>query len=1097
MSARGVVRRSVRTRFVLAAYAASGAAGLIYEVVWHRGLALVLGSTSIATAIVLAVFLGGLAFGSYVFGATASGTVRPLRLYAVLELAIALSAAGLMLVWSDASWWSSAVGWLAGDSSAGLLVTRLLIASLFLLLPVVLMGGTFPVLARYGLAPFGEGWVPVLYAVNTQGAVAGAAASGFLLLPALGAARTTAVAMALNGAAAVVALLLERGQDQPAPSWDSAVDTNRQVADPVMRRRAAMRAVWLILALSGAVTLAFEVVWTRALTLVLGSSTYAFATMLATYIGGLAIGALAGARAAARTARPLAFLVWTQVATAVGALVALHLMPQLPIAFLYMFRLTGDHPVALQLGMSALAALIMFPTAISQGMVFPVGVHVAAGGRRDAGAPVGLAYAVSTIGAVAGALAATFWLIPTFGIDGAAGALAATSLIAAGIAVLHESHLASRSGGFFAEGAVALTALLLVLLLPRWDPLRLGTGVYRDAPRLLELYASPRDFPRIFELYRPLFYRDGVGASVLVYERPSLAARPHRVLAIDGKVEASTADDMPTQVLSGHLPLMVGARPGRALIIGVASGITLGAVARHPFQEMVAVEIEPAVLEAAHLFREFNHDVLKDPRVRLVVDDGRNYLARASEDFDVIVSEPSNPWIPGSARLFTLEFFELVRRRLRENGVFVQWIQMYGLEPKLLRTVVRTFRAVFPEALAVRPSDGDLLLLGAARPVRLDYARTAEILTDPDVASDLQRIGIREPAEVAIRIVIGGADVQAYAGKGALNADDNALVEFGASGSLYRSTIVDNVQALASHAPAVPMPYIDGLGHTAEARAEIARAVARAYLRARRWSAGQRAATWSLEQTPAVDGWWLVGDAASQLGDLGEAWQAWKWALSLDPAHAAARLGLARIAWRSGDTAEAERLLLPLLGVDRADPAASYLGGLIAARRGAHASATRQFSTALTRWPDVRDRWAVRYALTAILRARGDEAGAAAEERRLAEDLKAWCELLEEAPPPPTGGVSETEAVLDLVAVDRAGVTGVMTRYVLEPLTHFYRGKTLYLLGYRAEAAEALERAIERGGCKTARAYLARARNSGGLPGQGHESDRTRPAVRE
>ncbi|MBI3491344.1 MAG: fused MFS/spermidine synthase, partial [Acidobacteria bacterium] len=851
-------------------------------------------------------------------------------MYAALEFAVAAMAGSLtILVWPQATRWSSFAWRLAGDSVTGLLVARLGVAAVFLLLPAALMGGTFPVLARYR-PPLRsrDSWVPALYTANTLGAVAGAVGSGFLLLPLVGAARTAAAAMSLNAVAAMMALGLARSASAGSTPDSKESDETRSRA-PAVRRRSPWR-IWLLLLLAGAVTLAFEVIWTRALTLVLGSSTYAFATMLATYIGGLALGALVATRLVSSFRQDVPCLIWVQLGSALGALIALHLVPTLPVAFLYMFRLTGDHPVALTVGMSALAVGIMFPTAVSQGMVFPIGVHAVTGGHPDLGGRAGLAYAVSTCGAVLGALITTFWLIPALGIDHAGGAAAAVSLCAAGLAVSDgEEHRIRVAGGV----AIAACALALSMFFPTWDTLRLGAGIYRDAPRLLQLYPSPREFPRIFRHYRPVLHRDGAGASVLVYDRPSLASLPHRVLVIDGKVEASTADDMSTQVLSGHLPLMVGGPSGRALVIGVASGITLGALAQHPFRDIVAAEIEPAVLDAARTFRDFNHDALSDPRVHVVLDDGRHYLAAVTDPFDVIVSEPSNPWIPGSARLFTLEFFQQVRAHLQDGGVFAQWIQLYGLEPNLLRALVRTFQSIFPEVLVVQASDGDLLLLGAARPLRLDYARTAELLTHRQVADDLSRIGIHNPAEIAVRLVLGGADVKTYAGSGVLNTDDNALLEFAASRTLYRDTITANAEALAVHAPTVPMSYIQRLGETADARAQAGRAVSRAYLGGERGTAARRAAEWSQMEAPTADGWWLLGQAASQLGDAAEAGRAWRRALALDPQHADARLALARLAWRRGDLFESGAVLGPLLlHWDTAPAAALYLRGLLTAR---------------------------------------------------------------------------------------------------------------------------------------------------------------------
>jgi len=340
------------------------------------------------------------------------------------------------------------------------------------------------------------------------------------------------------------------------------------------------------------------------------------------------------------------------------------------------------------------------------------------------------------------------------------------------------------------------------------------------------------------------------------------------------------------------------------------------------------------------------------------------------------------------------------------------------------------------------------------------------------VMSDLEQIGIDGPADIATRLLIGGADVRAYAGDGILNTDDNALVEFAAARSLYRNTITDNEQALAAHASAAPKHYIDRMGETSEVRAQAGRAIARAYLRAGQWTPAARAAQWSLEQTASAEAWWLAGEAAMKLGQRADAETAWTRTLALDPDHTSARLALARLAWRSGKLDEAKRVLQPLLADDPRNATARYLSGLIATREGEPALAARHLTAALVLWTDVGDRWAVRYALAAARHAMGEGAQAAAEEARVVEDLKAWCAALADAPPAVDGTLNETDPVVDLMVLDQPGATRVLAQHLLEPLMHFYRGKTLYLLGYWSEAAEALARAVEAGGCDAASRYL-------------------------
>ena len=269
------------------------------------------------------------------------------------------------------------------------------------------------------------------------------------------------------------------------------------------------------------------------------------------------------------------------------------------------------------------------------------------------------------------------------------------------------------------------------------------------------------------------------------------------------------------------------------------------------------------------------------------------------------------------------------------------------------------------------------------------------------------------------------------------------------------------------------MRAIDGLGRTSEARAQTARTIARASLRAGQWTFASRAAQWSLEQAPSADGWWLAGEAAMGLGSRLDAETAWRQSLASDPRHRAARVALARLSWRGGKLAEAKRLLVPLLEEERPDPTALYLAGLIAAREEEYRLAARWLSAALDGWTDAASRWTVRYARAAVRHVLGEEAEAAADEARVVDDLKAACASLADAPAASEATLTESAPVVDLMVFDQAGATRALAQHLLEPLTQFYRGKTLYLLGYWREAASALSRAVQRGGCDPAHHYLA------------------------
>jgi spermidine synthase len=290
-----------------------------------------------------------------------------------------------------------------------------------------------------------------------------------------------------------------------------------------------------------------------------------------------------------------------------------------------------------------------------------------------------------------------------------------------------------------------------------------------------------------------LYYRDGPSATVAVERSASFVS-----LLVNGKADASTAPaDMPTQLMLGHLPLLLHAEPRAILVIGLGSGITAGAVARHPVQRLDVVEIEPAVIEASRFFREEHGDVLTDPRVRVVVGDARNFLLTTEARYDVITSEPSNPWIGGIASLFSLEFFELARRHLQPGGIMLQWIHAYGLLSEDLRMVVETFRTVFPAVSIWQVSPGDFLLLGRVDPAPLDLSLVkARYQTNRAVRRDLERIGLRGWSGLLGYFVLGPEDTARYARGAAVNTDDQLALEFSAPRALYLDTHAENGREL-------------------------------------------------------------------------------------------------------------------------------------------------------------------------------------------------------------------------------------------------------------------------------------------------------------
>ncbi|HXI03140.1 MAG TPA: hypothetical protein VNI57_08175, partial [Candidatus Saccharimonadales bacterium] len=292
-----------------------------------------------------------------------------------------------------------------------------------------------------------------------------------------------------------------------------------------------------------------------------------------------------------------------------------------------------------------------------------------------------------------------------------------------------------------------------------------------------------------------LYYEEGVTATVMVAK--NAGEKENLFLALDGKVDASTAGDIQTQLLVGHVPMLYARTTSDVVVVGYATGMTVGAASLHHVRSLTAVEIEKAVIEASKLFTPYNNDPLSNPKVKIVIGDGRNFLQVTPDKYDVIISEPPNPWMTIAANLFTREYFQMGKDHLKPGGIFCGWVQLYGLPPNLVRAVLRTFGEVFPHISVYMPIPyADLVLLGSERPLEPDIPLMAEKMKDPRVAADLARIGIHSVPELLTYHVLDDAGARAFAGRGPINTDDNAMIEFQAPLSLYAGTRMPNAKAL-------------------------------------------------------------------------------------------------------------------------------------------------------------------------------------------------------------------------------------------------------------------------------------------------------------
>ncbi len=745
---------------------ASGAAGLLYEIVWSKQLAYVLGSSLHAVAAVVASFLAGLAIGARVLGVPLARRGDGARTYAKLELGVAVLGL-LLLPLLRAS--DPLVGQMyraMGGESGAFAAARLGLLFVFLLPPAALMGATLPVLVAHVERDLVGAGLARLYALNTFGAVAGSLAAGFVLLPNLGLSATTFVAASLNVIVALVAWRAGAAAAAPAATAPAPVAAEAVLDAPTRR------IVAILFALSGFGALAFQIAWVRLFGLVFGSSVYSFSAVLGLYLLGIALGAaLVGPRL--KQVATLTGFGLLQLGLAASAALAVQAFPGLPQRMLDMGTAAGGDWRGLLLAETGTVALLIGLPCVLLGAIFPVAVRLLQ--SRDGGHATGTAYAVNTIGTIAGSLIAGFVLVPDLGVQGThVGAVllaAAIGVVAVALAWLRGER--KGMGPVFAVLLVIMAAIF-VGIAPAWDPTLMTAGVYRPAQavKVNAFSAGAVDAVRRATVNdRVLYYREGINASVIL---GTDTQGREKWLRVGGKVDASTLD-METQVLLGLIPAALADSGARALVIGHGSGVTTASVLAGGAGKTEVVELEPGVIAASRWFHAKGEDPLDDPRTTLVMGDARTHLLHSAGRYGLIVSEPSNPWIAGVNNLFTVDFYERVKARLEPDGVFCQWLQLYELSPETWSTLLRSYLTVFPEGQVFCVwRNVDLLLVAAPKGRTLDLAR----LGSPAARRMLDRARIANPERLATYWAAPLSALQPIAGTGVLNRDDRPVVEY-------------------------------------------------------------------------------------------------------------------------------------------------------------------------------------------------------------------------------------------------------------------------------------------------------------------------------
>jgi spermidine synthase len=725
----------------------SGVSALIYQVLWLRMLGWVFGVTIYAASAVWATFMAGLAIGSYAAGVAGDRVRNPLRWFGATEMLIGVTALFTPQLLEALQQLYAHLYPSLPQTLGGLTFARLVIAFAVLIVPTVLMGATLPLVLKASTFRVSSlaAQVGLLYGSNAAGAIVGTLAAGLYLIPTLGIQRTFFVAAALNiviGASAVLLSIVTRPEPSASPASDAPAEVHH-----VEERGIGL--VLVVFTLSGAVSLALEVVWFRVLTLFLRPTVYGFAVMLATILAGISIGSYLVTPLLGRRTRWMAVLAVLELA--IGIAIVLSFRP-----LVYLNQLTSELAPTLSRFMPeylvypiAGSLLAIFPTALLMGVAFPIGLQLWASRTGRTAERVGLFYSLNVGGAIVGSLAGGFLLLPRFGSE--------TSLVLLG---------AVSFGGGIALLAVATASTIS----------RVAIGGAAVAVFSWAIWSSPDPFAQFMAQRYPgtglVWKEEGVEATAVVHQLGSGQNR-RLLMTINGNHQAGT--DYPTTFSHrriGHLPMVVHPAARTALVIGLGGGATAGAVAAHDGAEVDVVELADAVVRAASFFTPINYDVLNRPNVKLRVDDGRNYMMLTSKRYDVITADVTQPIYAGAGNVYSQEYFRLMRRVLKPGGLVMQWIPGTEAEYKL---IARTFMSVFPEATAWA---GGSFFIGSVEPLRLRRRDFEWKLTVPGRAASLKDVRI-ETFEALLEAFTAGPDeIRAFIGDGPLLTDDRPLAEY-------------------------------------------------------------------------------------------------------------------------------------------------------------------------------------------------------------------------------------------------------------------------------------------------------------------------------
>jgi len=802
----------------------SGAAALVYQVVWVRSLTLIFGGSHLAVTVVLSIFMAGLAIGGYAIGKYVDRVQKPLRLYGFLELGIAVFA--LIFMELMKFYPSIYIALAQGKDQSPIYLTfiRTLFSAMALIIPTTLMGGTLPALSQFvSRRPETlRGYLSFLYGFNTFGAVLGALAAGFFFLRFYSVSTTTYIAILTNAFIGLVSILIQDKaaialsfkktkieQEKGLTPEKSTTPSGGSIGENLLPLKLVL---WGI-GVSGFCALGYEVLWSRILSIAVGASVYSFTTMLVAFLAGIALGSEVYGLLPkffrveeTRAERSISWFGIVQIVIGVTALLVTLSIRDIPVNSVRLqnfFLGRGISSFGLRTWSNFLLAFFyMVVPAFFMGVAFPLAGKVYAEHKKRVGSAVGEVLAYNTVGAILGAAISGFIMIYFFGIERSLQMLA---IINIGFGLLIFFSLMNIKLLHIGISSLSIGVLLFLSfnqsVFRIWDMKYFA--IFRSNQP--EAFRTPEMVREAIENTDVLYYGEGIETIV-----SSIKIKGgEQSFITNGRVEASShLQALQCQFTLGHLPMLLNKSPKRVLVVGLGSGMTLGATSVHPsVEEVTLVELEPKVIGVAKTFEKYNHSVLNSPKLKVVFNDGRNYLTTTKNKFDVITADPIHPWFRGAGYLYTTQYFKLASDHLNPGGVICQWLPIYEMTPDDLRSVVRTFNEHFKYTM-LWLTHYDAEVIGSNTPIVIDESELERRIAESPILSDLKQVIMGSATDFLSYFVMGTEAMRRFGEGGVINTDDNLYLEFSAPFSIAtRSVMEDNVYALIKHSENI-LPYL-------------------------------------------------------------------------------------------------------------------------------------------------------------------------------------------------------------------------------------------------------------------------------------------------